>query len=71
MLSPEVSGLIYTRAEDGKSPFGSSGGGIFNAGALTLKNSTISANSAAYGGGIYNEGGTLTVIDSTLSDNES
>jgi parallel beta helix pectate lyase-like protein/S-layer family protein/polymorphic membrane protein len=53
----------------GKSPYGSSGGGIFNAGALTVTNSTISENSAAYGGGIFNEGGTVMMIDSTLSYN--
>src|SRR5215211_372503 len=55
----------------GMSPFGSMGGGIFNAGALTVTNSTISENSAAYGGGIFNEGGTVTMIDSTLSYNDA
>jgi hypothetical protein len=55
----------------GKSPYGSMGGGIFNAGALTVTNSTISENSAAVGGGIFNEGGALTMIDSILSYNDA
>jgi hypothetical protein len=55
----------------GKSPYGSMGGGIFNSGALTVTNSTISENSAAYGGGINNAGGTLTMIDSTISYNDA
>ena len=60
-------------------------GGISNAatsfsGALTLQNVNVSGNSIsqsatgdaiATGGGVYNEnGGTLTVIDSTISDNQ-
>jgi len=55
----------------GKAPYGSSGGGIFSAGALTVTNSTISENSAFYGGGIFNEAGSLTMIDSTLSYNDA
>ncbi len=51
------------------------GGGIYNAGTLTVTSSTIADNSAlgasgsTYGGGIYNDFGTLTVIDSTISGN--
>lgn len=70
------------------------GGGIHNAGTLTLSGSTVSGNSAVLGGGIYsqgvldvtgstcsgntagedgggiyNDGGTATVIDSTVSGN--
>ena len=55
----------------GKSPYGESGGGILNAGALTVTSSTISENSAAYGGGIFNEGGSVTMIDSTFSNNDA
>ena len=51
---------------------GGNGGGIVNAGTLTVTNSTISGNSASggqlYGGGIYNNG-TLTVTNSTVSGN--
>jgi predicted outer membrane repeat protein len=44
------------------------GGGIFNSGVLTLRNSTVSDNTAIYGGGIWNQG-TLTVTNSTVSGN--
>ena len=49
------------------------GGGIFNAGAVTVTSSTISGNSAGSGGaggGIYNSDfGELTVTESTISGN--
>ena len=52
----------------GKSTQG--GGGIYNAGRLTLTNATVSDNdSDEFGGGIYNDDGTLTLKDSTVSDN--
>ncbi len=48
-----------------------SGGGIYNAGGVTVTDSTFSGNVAsAFGGGIYNSG-TLTVADSTFSGNEA
>jgi hypothetical protein len=48
-----------------------SGGGIDNAGALTLTDSTLSGNSSdGSGGGIYNSG-TLTVTSSTLAHNSA
>jgi hypothetical protein len=51
---------------------GNSGGGIANAGILTLHHSTVSNNSVDHlGGGIYNISGTVTVVDSTVSDNLS
>jgi nitrous oxidase accessory protein NosD len=47
-----------------------SGGGILNfgAGTLTVANSTLTANTAGEGGGLFN-GGTLTVANSTLTAN--
>ena len=50
-----------------------SGGGIYNAGTVTVTNSTFSGNSAGlYGGGIFNQsGGTLTVTNSTFSGNST
>ena len=46
------------------------GGGIFNAGTLTLRDSTVSGNQTTgeNGGGIFNAG-TLTLRDSTVSGN--
>ncbi|MGA2488802.1 MAG: choice-of-anchor Q domain-containing protein, partial [Anaerolineales bacterium] len=47
------------------------GGGIYNAGSLTVTNSTVAGNHAGQGGaGILNENsGTLTVTNSTLTGN--
>jgi len=45
------------------------GGGVFNAGKLTISLSVISGNTASAGGGIANAGGTLTVTGTTVSDN--
>ncbi len=53
------------------------GGGIANTGTLEIVSSTLSGNTAgttgegqaAQGGGIYSEGGSVTITNSTLSDN--
>ena len=45
------------------------GGGINNAGTLTVTNSTIDNNSAIDGGGGIDNAGTLTVTNSTIADN--
>ena len=43
-----------------------------NAGTVTLTNSTVSGNSARNGGGIYNQGGALTLLtNSTVSGNSA
>jgi hypothetical protein len=48
------------------------GGGIWNIGTATVSGSTLSDNHAGTGGGgIFDEGGTLTVINSTLSGNSA
>jgi hypothetical protein len=47
------------------------GGGIRNAGSLTIQNSTVSANHADYGGGIYNHLGTLVIEDSAIAGNHA
>ena len=47
-----------------------SGGGIYNTGILSIKDSTISGNTAlGSGGAVYNYGGILTIENSTISDN--
>lgn len=50
------------------------GGGIFSTGNLTLKDcalfeNTASCGSVCFGGAVYNSGGTLTVLNSTLTRN--
>jgi hypothetical protein len=50
--------------------FFGSGGGIDNAGTLTVANCALTGNAASIGGGIDNAG-TLTVTGSTLSDNQA
>ncbi len=47
---------------------GNPGGGIYNAGTLSINNSTLSGNTGGYGGGILNSG-TLSISNSTLSGN--
>ena len=50
------------------------GGGILNAGILTLTDSTISGNQAAFGGGgggVLNENGTMTITRCTISNNSA
>jgi hypothetical protein len=46
------------------------GGGIDNAGIMTITNSMISGNSALYAGGIENSG-TVTIVNSTISGNSA
>jgi CSLREA domain-containing protein len=47
-----------------------SGGGINSGGALILSNSTVSGNSVVYaGGGVYSDGSTITITNSTISEN--
>lgn len=55
---------------------GGNGGGIANGvggmlvgGAVTLRNSQVTGNSAAHGGGIFNNGGTVSLSNSTVAGN--
>lgn len=47
------------------------GGGILNAETLILDDVTVSGNTAAFGGGIANAGGLLTVTESMITDNSA
>jgi hypothetical protein len=60
-----ISGLMIT---NGQAPSNQNGGGINNAGTLTITDSIINGNSAATGGGIQNAG-TLTVTNSSVNGN--
>ena len=55
---------------------GGNGGGISNGlapmavgGDVTLKNSQVSQNTASHGGGIFNNGGTVTLSHTKVTDN--
>jgi len=63
-----VSQVTITGGNAGPSGYG---GGVYNAGKLTVSLSVISGNTAVAGGGIANAGGTLTVTDSTVSHNNA
>ena len=47
------------------------GGGVYNAEALSLNNSTLSGNSAKYAGGGYSRTGSLSLNNSTVSGNSA
>jgi hypothetical protein len=64
--SVSISGLTIT----GGNNTSTGGGGIENAGTLTLVNLRISGNSSGQGGGIYTNG-MLTVEDTTLTGNSA
>jgi hypothetical protein len=46
------------------------GGGIYNTGTVSIAKSTLAGNTAAVGGGIANDNGTVTITDSTLINND-
>jgi hypothetical protein len=63
----KIAGLRITGGDAGDN---NNGGGIDNAGNLTISQSDVSYNSAGYGGGLANElGGTVTVSGSTFTGN--
>ena len=75
-IEVEISGLTLTggHATDGNNSSASEadyGGAILSRENLTLTGSTISGNSALFGGGLFNGGGTLTLTDSTISGNST
>lgn len=48
----------------------SMGGGVANYGALTLDKVAVESNVAPAGGGVYSENASLTVLNSTIADNQ-
>jgi len=63
-----LTGLTIT---NGNASVSGVGGGILNAGVLTLNQCTLAGNSAGYAGGIANSYGTLVVNESTLAGNSA
>ena len=60
---------ITDNAAEGDEDDEGCGGGIYNAGTLTIRNSSVKNNSAMSGGGVYNNG-TLTLDSVEVKDNE-
>jgi hypothetical protein len=58
------------------SKFETAGGGMYNAGSLTLNHSSVTDNQAgtnavlAFGGGLFNDNGTVTIRGGTVSGNQ-
>ncbi|HUG16952.1 MAG TPA: right-handed parallel beta-helix repeat-containing protein, partial [Thermomicrobiales bacterium] len=66
-----ISGLTITGGDADDFDVADDGGGVYNAGTLTIENSTISGNIATVrGGGVLN-GHTLTIENSTISGNSA
>jgi large repetitive protein len=63
-----LSQLTITGGNAGNTGYG---GGVFNAGKLTISLCVVKSNKAVAGGGITNAGGTLTVTGSTVSGNHA
>jgi predicted outer membrane repeat protein len=65
-----------TVAKNQHAYIGGTGGGIYNEGALTVRDSTITDNTSEVGGGIYNAGHTRlnvrpTIVNTTISGNHA
>ena len=66
--SPATVEIIALTISNG---FSSSGGGVFNAGTLTLTQSTLTGNSTSGAGGGASNTGTMTLTESTVIGNSS
>lgn len=63
---------VVTENAAASTHFGGDGGGIYSYGSLTLNQSAVTSNQApnGFGGGIYNSGGRVNVVQSTISSNQ-
>jgi len=66
-MSANLSGLTIQHGTNSSS----GGGGIANHGALTIADSVVANSSASDGGGIFSDGDTLTLTNTTVSGNTS
>ena len=67
-----ISGLTVTAGNGLGATTSGFGGGVYNAGTLTLTEVTVTGNASqltSNGGGVYNQGGTVTVLRSTIDNN--
>ncbi len=73
VIDVEISGLTLTGGDTGTDTTSTNlGGAIRNRENLTITSSTIARNAAPRGGGIENNSdGTLTIIDSTIEENQA
>jgi len=62
-----LTGMLFT----GNTVINAAGGGVGVSGGATLnvRNSTISGNTATFGGGLHNNGGTLNLLNVTVTNN--
>jgi len=67
-VAVEISGLTLT---GGNGNEGDVGGAIYTLEGLTLRNTVLTGNQASSGGAIYAYAGSVTVIDSTLTENQA
>jgi len=74
LVTASISGLTITggnaASNSGGGTYAYAGGGLYNLGAVTLTNCTVSGNAAVFGGGgVFNNSGSLEMIDCTVSGN--
>jgi predicted outer membrane repeat protein len=50
-------------------PNGNRGGGVYNEGALTIQECMFTGNHSGFGGAVYNQAGTCTIIKCTITNN--
>ncbi len=51
------------------SNIGGNGGAIYNQGTVNLQNTWVTSNTADYGAAVFNQGGSLTVVGSEITEN--
>ena len=71
-ITPSGAAILDGLSITGGDATGDRGGGIFNRGNLTVRNSVIYGNRATYGGGVRAEGtGGAFIVNSTIANNDA